>query len=48
MSMSLIWTMGSKLILSNNLSSATLWVWDTFLVMGLLLLMIIMITSSLS
>ena len=44
----LIWTVGSKLILSNNLSSATLWVLDTCLIVGLRPLMIILITVSLS
>ena len=32
----LIWIIGSKLILLNNLSSATLWVLDTCLIVGLL------------
>ena len=33
---SLIWILGSKLILSNNLQRATLWVLDTCLIVGLL------------
>ena len=44
----LIWIFGSKLILSNNQSSATLWVLDTCLIVGLLPLMIISSTASLS
>ena len=44
----LIWIFGSKLILSNNQSSATLWVLDTCLVVGLRPLMIILMTASLS
>ena len=44
----LIWILGSKLILSNNQSSATLWVLDTCLIVGLRPLMIILITASLS
>ena len=44
----LIGILGSKLILSNNQSSATLWVLETCLIVGLLLFMIIFITSSLS
>ena len=44
----LIWIFGSNLILSNNQSSATLWVRDTCLIFGLLPLMIILITASLS
>ena len=47
-SMFLIWILGSKLILSNNQSRETLWVLDTCLVVGLLLLIIILITASLS
>ena len=43
--MDLCW---SKLILSNGQSSATLWVRDTCLIVGLLPLMIILITASLS
>ena len=39
---------GSRLILSNNPSSATLWVLDTCLIVGLMLLMIILITAWLS
>ena len=39
---------GSKLILSNNQANATLWVLDTCLIVGLLLLIIILITASLS
>ena len=44
----LIWIMGSKFILSNNQSRATLWVLETCLKLGLLPLMIILITASLS
>ena len=44
----LIWILGSKLILSNNQSRATLWVLDTCLIVGLLPLIIILITASLS
>ena len=44
----LIWILGSRLILSNNQSRATLWVQDTCLIVGLLPLMIILITASLS
>ena len=44
----LIWIFGSKLILSNNQSNATLWVLDTCLIIGLRPLMIILITASLS
>ena len=44
----MIWILGSKLILSNNQSSATLWVRDTCLIVGLRPLIIIMITASLS
>ena len=44
----LIWILGSTLILSNKLSSATLWVRDTCLIVGLRPLMIILITASLS
>ena len=47
-SMHLIWIFGSKLYLSNNQSSATLRVRDTCLVVGLLPLLIILITASLS
>ena len=43
-----IWIFGSKLILSRNLSSATLWVLDTCLIVGLRPLIIILITASLS
>ena len=39
---------GSKLIRSNNQSSATLWVLETCLIVGLLPLIIILITASLS
>ena len=39
---------GSKLIRSNNQSSATLWVLETCLIVGLLPFMIILITASLS
>ena len=44
----LIWILGPKLILSNNLSSANLWVLDACVIVGLLPLMIILITASLS
>ena len=44
----LIWILRSKLTLSNNQSSATLWVLDTCLIVGLLPLIIILITASLS
>ena len=44
----LIWILGSKFILSNNQSRATLWVLDTGLIVGLRPLMIILITASLS
>ena len=44
----LIWILGSKLILSNNQSSATLCVLDTCLIVGLLPLVIILITASVS
>ena len=44
----LIWILGSKLILSNNLLNRTLWVWDTCLTFGLVPLTIILITASLS
>ena len=44
----LIWIFGSKLILSNNQPNATLWVLDTWLIVGLLPLMTIFITASLS
>ena len=48
-STSLIWIFGSRLILSKKKqSSATLWVRDTCLIAGLLPLMIILITASLS
>ena len=47
-SMYLIWILGSKLILSNNQSSATLWVLESCLIVGPLPFMIILITSSLS
>ena len=43
-----IWTSGSKWILSNNQSIATLWVLDTRLIVGLVPLVIILITASLS
>ena len=45
-SMHLIWILGSKLILSNNQSRATLW--ETCLIVGLLPFMIILISASLS
>ena len=44
----LIWILGSKMILSNNQSRATLWVLDTCLIVGLLPFIIILITASLS
>ena len=44
----MIWTFGSRLILSNNQSRATRWVPDTCLIVGLLPLMIIFITASVS
>ena len=44
----LIWIFGSKLIMSNNQSNAPLCVLDTCLIVGLLALMIIFITASLS
>ena len=44
----LIWILGSKLILSNNQSRATLWVRETCLIVGLRPLIIILITASLS
>ena len=44
----LIWILGSKLILPNNQSRATLWVLETCLMVGLFPFMIIMITASLS
>ena len=44
----LISIFGSRLILSNNKSRATLWVPDTCLIVGLLPLMTILITASLS
>ena len=47
-SMYLIWILESRLIRSNNQSSATLWVLETCLIVGLLPLMIILITASLS
>ena len=47
-SMYLIWIFESKLIRSNNQSSATLWVLETCLIGGLLPLIIILITASLS
>ena len=46
--MYLISILGSKLIRSNNQSSATLWVLETCLIVGLLPFMIIVITASLS
>ena len=36
LSIYLIWILGSQLILSSNQSNATLWVWDTCLIVGLL------------
>ena len=47
-SMYLIWILGSRIIRSNNQSSATLWVLETCLIVGLLPLMIILISASLS
>ena len=47
-SMYLIWILGSKLILSNNQSRATLWVLETCLIVRLLPFMIILITALLS
>ena len=47
-SMYLIWILESKLILSSDQSRATLWVLETCLIVGLLPLMIILITPSLS
>ena len=44
----LIWIFGSKLIRSNNQSTATLWVLETCLIVWLLPFMIILITASLS
>ena len=43
-----IWILGSKFILSNNQSRATLWVRETRLIVGLRPLIIILITASLS
>ena len=42
------WRLGSKLVVSNNQSNATLWVLDTCLIVVLLAFMIILITTSLS
>ena len=47
-SMYLIWILESRLIRSNNQSRATLWVLETCPIVGLLPLMIILITASLS
>ena len=47
-STTVIWIFGPRLILSNNLSSATLWVLETCLIVGLFPLMIILITASMS
>ena len=47
-SMYLIWILGSKLILSNNQSRATLCVLETCLIVGLLPFIIILINASLS
>ena len=44
----LIWILGSRLILSNSQSRATLWVLDTCLIVGLLPVTIILIAASLS
>ena len=46
MSTFLIWIFESKLIVSNNQSSATLWVLDTCLIVGLLSFLLILITAS--
>ena len=43
-----IWILGSKLIRSNSQSKATLWVLETCLIVGILHLIIILITASLS
>ena len=43
-----IWIFGSKLTLANNQSSATVWVLDTCLIVGLRPLIIILMTASLS
>ena len=43
-----IWILESRLIRSNSQSRATLWVLETCLIVGLLPLMIILITASLS
>ena len=48
LSMFLIWILGSRLIRSNNQSSATLWYLETCLIVGLLPLIIILISASLS
>ena len=48
MSTHLIWVFGSKLMLPNNLSSATLWVLDTCLIVGHRPLITIWMTASLS
>ena len=47
-SMYLIWILESKLIRSNDQSSATLWVLETYLIVGLLPFKVIFITASLS
>ena len=47
-SMYLIWIFWSKVIQSNNQSRATLWVLETCLIVGLLPLIIILITASVS
>ena len=47
-SMSRIWILASKLILSNNKPRATLWVRETCLIVGVRPLVIILITASLS
>ena len=46
--MYLIWILVSRLIRSNNQSRATLWVLETCLIVGLLPLIILLITASLS
>ena len=48
MSTYVIWILGSNLILSHNQPKATLWVLDTCLIVGLLHLICILITTSLS
>ena len=43
-----VWILGSRFIQSNNQSRATLWVLDTCLIVGLMPLIVIFITTSLS